>query len=119
MSSLRQNILSKSKKKSKLLSPSFLADTDTKEVEVRVMTVGERSDVVAKSNASGERDSAVYLARIVIESCYVPGTEDKVFTPADQDVLVALPSDVLDEIAAPALEINGLLLASLPVTEKN
>lgn len=117
---LRDNILKQRKPKSRPITPTFLAGTDTPTADVRVMSVGERSDLItASTDGSGDRDSAVFLARLVIETVYVPGTDDKVFSPADQDTLKALPSNVLDELAAPALEINGLMMGAVAVAEKN
>lgn len=117
---IRDNVLKQRKAKARVIQPSFLAGTDTPDVEIRVMSVGERSDLItATTNTDGDRDSAAFLARIVIETAYTPGTDDKVFGPADQDTLKALPSDVLDELAAPALEMNGLMIGAVRVAEKN
>lgn len=120
MSTLRENVFKKRKPRSVTIRPSFLADSDTPDVEVRVMTIRARSDMITESTQDdGERDSAVFIARLVIETAFVPGTEDKVFARADQEALAELPSDVLDELAEPALRINGLMIGAVQAAEKN
>lgn len=119
MATLRENILKNQKAKARIVAPSFLADTDTPDVEVRIMTVERRSAMLSGAMVDGKQDAAAYEAMVVIETCFVPGTDEKVFAPADRDILKAMPSNVLDELAEPALEINGLLLTSLAVAGKN
>jgi hypothetical protein len=55
-------------------------------IEVRQLTVGQMLDTV------NETDIKKRMARYLIECCFVPDSEDRVFEEADFDVLMTLPS---------------------------
>lgn len=59
---------------------------DGQKVEVRQMTVGQMIDSAA------DPDTKKRMARYLVECCFVPGTEDKIFEPSDFDVLMGLPA---------------------------
>lgn len=114
--SLRESIIAQKAKK-KTITPSYL---DGKEVEIRVMSVGERRDFLKSSNdEDGNQDAALLEAAIIIECVYDPETGKRVFEPTDRDTLVSLPAPILDELAEPCLEINGLLVNSVDAALKN
>jgi hypothetical protein len=126
--SLREQILAKSARKAKRVTPSFL---DGQEVEIREMNVAERQGVingsmrVTKVIEDGEviekrdMDSAELEALVVIACTFDPGTGAKVFEDGDREALVAMSSSVLDELAAPALVLNGLAVRTVETARKN
>jgi hypothetical protein len=56
------------------------------EIEVREGAVGSTLDAVSVT------DLKKRMARMLIEACYVPGTNDKVFEETDFDALMQLPA---------------------------
>lgn len=114
--SLRDSILAQ-KPKSQSVTPSFL---DGQTVEVRVMSVKERRDMLAAANDDeGNHDAAAFEAAAVIACTYDPETGRRVFEETDKEALTELPSNVLDELAEPALRLNGLLVAGVEAALKN
>jgi hypothetical protein len=59
---------------------------DGTKIEVRQTTVGQMLDAVSEENTKKR------MATVLIESCYVPGTDEKVFEDADFEVLMGMPS---------------------------
>lgn len=57
------------------------------EVEVRDGNVGDMLDAISVDDVKKR------VARLLINSCYVPGTEEKVFEEADFDSLMELPAN--------------------------
>jgi hypothetical protein len=55
------------------------------EVEVRQPKAGEMLDAIA------EQDLKKRMARTLMSSCYIPGTNEKLFELADYDSLMQLP----------------------------
>lgn len=60
---------------------------DGSKVEVRQTSVGQMLDMIK------EQDNKKQIVRMLIESCYVPGTNDRVFDSADYEILLDLPAD--------------------------
>lgn len=114
--SLRERILAQ-KAKAVVVTPSFL---DGQSVEVRVMSVKERRDVFqAANNDDGNQDAAQFEAAVVIACTFDHDSGQRVFQMTDQEALAELPSDVLDQLAEPALRINGLLIGGVEAALKN
>lgn len=63
------------------------------------------------------KNKARAFAELIIESCYVPGTDEKVFSAEDVDVLTQLPfgSDLMKLQAA----INELMGLDIDLQRKN
>jgi hypothetical protein len=116
-SKLRAKLFAQTKRKFKLITPAFF---DGDAIELREMSVAERRDLIAATaDEEGERDSAHFEAMVVIACAFDPETGEKVLGDADRDTLIELPASVLDEIALPALTINGLAIDSDETALKN
>lgn len=76
------------------------------EVELRQPTIG----ALSRSAMQAEKDKVPPTVRTLIEYCYVPGTDDKVFEDADADVLSDLPTGAwlskLNEVVGRLIEFN-------------
>jgi len=59
---------------------------DGVEVEIRQLKVGQMID-----NAN-ESDTKKRMAKYLIECCYVPGTDERIFEDTDFDVLMGMPA---------------------------
>ena len=57
------------------------------EVEIRQPTLG---DII---KTQGMEDRAAGIVYLLISYCYVPGTDEKVFDPADEKTLLGMPFD--------------------------
>lgn len=113
--SLREQILARRDAPGLTITPSFL---DGQAVDVVIMTVAERRDLITQAtNDEGERDAAEFEALTVIHCVCIAGTKERLFKLGDKDALMELPATVLDELAEPALRINGLLISSVPDVE--
>lgn len=81
--------MSRDQLRSKIFSEKVKIDLitldDGQEIEVRQPSVGLLLDVVGIENLKDR------MTRMLIESCFVPGTNEKVFEDADRDSLMSLP----------------------------
>lgn len=59
---------------------------DGVEVEVRQPTAGQMLDSI------GEQDLKKRMAKLLIDSCFVPGTGEQLFNETDAEVLMTIPS---------------------------
>ena len=84
MSTVRDNI--RSKILGEKLNTQMVTLDDGVQIEVRQTTVGQMLDAVK------EEDLRRRMIRLLIDSCFVPASNDKVFEEADFDVLVSLPA---------------------------
>lgn len=96
-------------------------------VEVRQCTVGEREEMVKRARVEtvegGEKsfqtDLAQFRRQAVIACCYVPGTDEKVFTPEDADALAGdVTRGYYDTLADQAMELLNVV-ADEKRAEKN
>jgi len=80
-----------------------------KDIEVRTMSGAGRADYLAgATDESGAVDKKRMYAAVIIETCYVPGTEDKVFKPEDRDAILAKSAKVTGKLFDTALKLAGL-----------
>jgi hypothetical protein len=63
-----------------------IVEIEGTQIEVRQMSVGQMLDSISVE------DGKARMAQYLIDCCFVPGTEDKVFDSADLDVLMAMPA---------------------------
>jgi hypothetical protein len=80
---LRSSIFSSTNTKPK----SKLVDFFGEQIEVRQPKVG----VVLDLRNAGEKNIKQMLISTLIQYCYVPGTDEKVFEEADEDQLMEMP----------------------------
>jgi len=84
---------------------------DGQSVEVRQSTVGQLLESIEKE------DLQQRLIQMLIEACYVPGTDERVFDDADFDSLLAMPSGGVYQKLMDAVN-EQLLEGSLKDAEK-
>lgn len=98
--SLRDNIRSKTIGAPKHFKKNIVKIDDV-EVEVRQMSVKDRLEIFSKSsNGEGGVDALRFQLWSVIYSCYVPGTNEKVYEEHDYDQLVSNPTGSFVDILA-------------------
>lgn len=76
------------------LRAKFLADKvkkvtvtiDGMDIEVRQMSVGQMLDTIS------EDDRKKQMARYIVDCCFVPGTDEKIFEEEDLEVLMGMPA---------------------------
>lgn len=81
------------------------------QVEVRAMTVGQRSHVMDVGYTKGKTPTVKYEAfypALLTATVFEPGTDTPVFSPADRDLINGLDPKEVDEIAEIALRLSGL-----------
>ncbi len=107
--SMRSKIFSGANKHRKSKIIDFMGE----DVEVRQPTVKQVQELAKE--ARKEDSDAVLLS--IMEYCYVPGTEDKVFDAADKDQLLGLPvGEWLNNLNQAIEEMTGV---DVRAAEKN
>lgn len=107
MDTLRERYLAKARPKAETITPAFLGEP----VDVVTLGLSERRQLLEAAAVDGEQDQARLQALLVIATVRDPATQEKVFSAADLDTLLALPAIHLDEVAATAMILNGLAFA--------
>jgi hypothetical protein len=98
--SLRDTIRSKTVGAPKHFKKNVVKVEDV-EVEVRQMSVKDRLDIFNKaSNGEGGVDPLKFQLWSVIYSCYVPGTNERIYEEYDYDSLVSVPTGSFVDILA-------------------
>ncbi len=107
--SMRAKIFSGKNKHRKTKIIDFMGE----DVEVRQPTVKQVQELAKE--ARKEESDAVLLS--IMEYCYVPGTDDKVFEDADKDNLLGLPvGEWLNNLNQAIEEMTGV---DVRMAEKN
>jgi hypothetical protein len=79
------------------------------DVEVRTMNGADRSDYVGSLTLDGDTINRKHMyANVIIWTCYVPGTDDKVFAPEDRDAILAKSAKETGKLFEAALRLAGL-----------
>lgn len=91
---------------------------DGAEIEVRGITLGQRSKLMSEAydsvfdEATGERRDRINYGRyypiLLMATCYVPGTDERVFLPTDTDLIAGLNPRTVDKVARVAARLSGL-----------
>lgn len=90
------------------------------EVEVRSLSGAERARVVENSRSKdGDVDEQKFYSMLVIASVFDPETGEKIFKPADRDILSQKSFSALNKIAKVAARISGMDDESEEKAEKN
>jgi hypothetical protein len=81
-----------------------------KDIEVRTMTGGDRANylMAVTTNSDGNINRKDIVAEVIIWTCFVPGTEDKVFKPEDRDAILAKSAKQTEKLFDAALLLAGL-----------
>jgi hypothetical protein len=89
------------------------------DVEVRGMNGTARAAVMRSYDENGRVDYGLFYPAILIATCYVPGTEERLFDEVDRDLLNTKSAAGLEELALPAMQLSGLSKQDLASAEKN
>ena len=85
---------------------------------IRSLSGADRNKIL---NAALKKDGSVDLDKfypdLIIASCYDPDTGEKVFEPADREMLLSKNGAALERIAQKAIEMSGI--DDLAAKEKN
>ena len=103
--------------KSKIFKKEIVT-VDGAEIEVRQLSVGERKRVLNRSSKNGEVDPLDFQIWAIISTCYVPGTEEKLFEDTDYNVLSEQPTGgFVDELSKKA--VSMLSMEAKPTNDSN
>lgn len=103
---LREKIFSSSKKEIETINMMG------EDVEMHQPSIGEIADLEQKKDEP-RRDQIVAT---IIRYCFVPGTNDRVFTVEDEESILALPATVLDAFNTAFAKLTNI---NLEDAEKN
>lgn len=94
---------------------SALFNSKNKQLQSRTVemfgeTIEIRQPTLAQITNMGKEDSKIPgLIRMLIEYCYVPGTDDKVFDKADAEQLASMPTGKwLTDVNKAVAELTGV-----------
>ena len=80
-----------------------------KDIEVRSMSGSDRADYIASLSSESDTINRKHMyASVIIWTCFVPGTEDKVFKPEDRDAILAKSAKQTGKLFDTALKLAGL-----------
>lgn len=97
-----------------------IEEWDNAEIEVRGITLGQRSKLMSEAydsvldEGTGERRDRINYARyypiLLIATCYVPGTDERVFLPGESEfeLVNSLNPRTVDKVARVAARLSGL-----------
>lgn len=103
--STREKILSAKATKSKLVT---LGEPISASVEVRSMSVGDKLDIVSQYRAEGGGlDAKAALPKLLVGSCFEPGSDERVFEPTDGESILKQDYAALEPLLDAVLELNG------------
>lgn len=107
---LRKKALSKRYFRRDSVQVTFPGDTEPTLVEVIQPTTRERAAILEAGGVSAKKDAKGSLADLqvaaVIACTVVPGTEERVFEPADREALLAAPAGGwLDDLSNAAMRL--------------
>lgn len=89
--------------------PSELVDIpewDAK-VEVRGQMAGDYIDLARSVTVDGKVDSKTLTFQTVIATAYDPETGERVFQPADVDMLKQAPANIVNRLFSASMRVNG------------
>lgn len=86
------------------------------EVEVRSMSAAARSRIIEMGDNMNVAELSVAL---VLECVYDPKTGERVFSPADKEVLMQKNAGVLERLAREINEVSGFTDEDVEQAEKN
>lgn len=82
---------SQAQTRDEIRSAIFNQKVHHKEVEFAGIKMELRQPNVGAIIGRERTDSKAFMTQMLIDYCYVPGTEERVFEEADQDSLMAVP----------------------------
>lgn len=80
------------------------------DIEVRQPTQGARSELIEKcTTADGKIKNDLFMYQTIVALCYVPGTDERVFTQSDLDGFKGQPSgdSFLDKLFEAIMKVMG------------
>jgi hypothetical protein len=90
---------------------------DDVKIEVRGFTVQERLDFYNRVADGDQVNRENFLPELVISCCFDPDSGQKVFEPADRDMLKTKSAAAIERITAVATRLSGLGEADVKTAE--
>lgn len=91
--------------------PAFTSETVEawgERIEVRSMSVIEKTMITALAEKDGKLAMEVLLPGIIVATCFDPETGDKVFSEDDIEWIKAQNAGVIEQLAAVGIRLSGL-----------
>lgn len=95
--------------------PSRLVDVDGVAIEVRRPSIRQRSQILRRGKALGgaqvaldRMDPGEFQVTGLIECCFVPGTDERVFSEADREALLGSPAGAYDGLTNALMELMSV-----------
>ena len=116
MVNIRQTILNAKDIRTELVVIPEWGDV---KVEVRGFTLQERLDFYGRVSDGDTINREHFLPELAISTCFDPDTGQKVFEPADRDMLKTKSAAALERITSVAMTLSGLAEADVVEAEKD
>lgn len=116
MVNIRQKVLNAKDIRSEQVT---VPEWDGVTVEVRGMTLADRLEFYERVADGDTINRRLFLPELVISSCFDPETGQKVFEPADRDMLTSKAASALQRITDVASRLSGLSEEDVKDAEKD
>ena len=116
MVNIRQKALNAKDIRSELVT---IPEWDDVKIEIRGMTLADRLDFYDRVSDGDTINRKFFLPELVISSCFDPDTGQKVFEPADRDMLTGKAAAALQRITDVANRLSALSEDDVKDAEKD
>ena len=96
-----------------------IPEWDHVKIEVRGFTLQERLDFYGRVSDGETINRDNFLPELVISACFDPDTGQRVFEPADRDMLKTKSAGALEKLTSVAMRLSGLQDTDVVEVEKD
>ena len=116
MVDIRQRALNAKDIRSELV---LVPEWDNVKIEVRGFTLQERLDFYGRVSDGETINRDNFLPELVISACFDPDSGQKIFEPADRDMLKTKSAGALERLTQVAMRLSGLQDTDVVEAEKD
>ena len=116
MVNIRQTALNAKDIRTELVT---VPEWDDVKIEVRGFTLQERLDFYGRVSDGDRINRDNFLPELVISTCFDPDSGQRVFEPADRDMLKTKSAGALERLTQVAMRLSGLQAEDVMEVEKD
>ena len=105
MVNIRQTVLNAKDVRTETVT---IPEWDGVKIEIRGFTLGERLDFYSRVSDGDKVNRENFLPELVIASCFDPDSGQKVFEPADRDMLKTKSAGAVEQVTEVAMRLSGM-----------
>ncbi len=109
----------KERLKQKTPFKSEVADWDGDQIEVRSMSLAEKTALTEGASKNGDLILSVLMPRLIVATCFDPATGEKLFNEEDVDWINEQNAGVIESVASVGIRLSGLGAEALNDAKKD